>query len=134
MADDDLDDRLSRRFESAPNDENEAASETTDPSMSSTPSQKDQKNQKNKKAQKEQKAKNIKKEWNVRSFYLSDDLDSRLSTAFKRLDLELSEANSEVNLKKTRHFYPLLVELGLDQLEQMDITEVTERLESKDSV
>jgi len=96
--------------------------------MSSTPSQKE------KKAQGSQKAKNVKEEWNVRSFYLSDDLDSRVSTAFKRLDLDLSEADSDIDLKKTRHYYPLLVELGLDRLEEMDVTEVTERLESKDSV
>lgn len=29
--------------------------------------------------------------------------------------------------------YPLIVELGLERLERMDLTEVTERLESKDS-
>lgn len=31
------------------------------------------------------------------------------------------------------HFYPLIVEFGLERLEDMDVTEVTERLESKDS-
>jgi len=128
MADDELDDRLSRRFESSPNDEDEDQSEKSENGMSSTSPQKD------KNAQSSQKAKNIKEEWNVRSFYLSDDLDGRLSTAFKRLDLDLSESDSEIDLKKTRHFYPLLVELGLENLEEMDITEVTERLEGKDSV
>jgi len=125
MADDDLDDRLSRRFETAQNGESEETSETSQPAMSSSTS---------KKEKKAQKARNVKKEWNVRSFYLSDDLDSRLSTAFKRLDLDLSEADTEIDLKKTRHFYPLLVELGLERLEQMDVTEVTERLEGEDSV
>lgn len=128
MADDELDDRLSRRFESSQKDEAEDQSEKSQNDMSSTSSQKE------KKAQSSQKAKNVKEEWNVRSFYLSDDLDSRVSTAFKRLDLDLSEADSDIDLKKTRHYYPLLVELGLDRLEEMDITEVTERLESKDSV
>ena len=83
-------------------------------------------------SQNDKSAKNIKKEWNVRSFYLSDDLDDRLTTAFKRLDLDISESESEIDLKKTRHFYPLLVELGLDALEGMDVTEVTERLEGSD--
>jgi hypothetical protein len=128
MADDELDDRLSRRFESSQNDEKEDQPEESQNDMSSTPSQK------KRKAQSSQKAKNVKEEWNVRSFYLSDDLDSRVSTAFKRLDLDLSEADSDIDLKKTRHYYPLLVELGLDRLEEMDVTEVTERLESKDSV
>lgn len=128
MADDELDDRLSRRFESSQNDEKENQPEKSQEDMSSTSSQKERN------AQSSQKAKNIKEEWNVRSFYLSDDLDARLSTAFKRLDLDLSESDSEIDLKKTRHFYPLLVELGLNRLEEMDVTEVTERLEGEDSV
>jgi len=128
MADDELDDRLSRRFEGSQGDENESQDETSETNMSSTPSQKERK------AQTSQRAKNIKEEWNVRSFYLSDDLDARLSTAFKRLDLDISETDADIDLKKTRHFYPLLVELGLERLEEMDVTEVTERLESKDSV
>jgi len=121
---DDLDDRLSRRFESEESDE----TDDSETDMSSSESQT------NEKAQMSQKAQNIKKEWNVRSFYLDDDLNNDLSTAFKRLDLELSEADAGVDLKKTRHFYPLVVELGLERLEEMDITEVTERLERKDSV
>jgi len=80
-------------------------------------------------AQKSQNATNIKKEWNVRSFYLSDDLDDDVTTAFKRLDLDLDGADTDIDLKKTRHFYPLLVELGLERLEEMEVTEVTERLE-----
>lgn len=128
MADDELDDRLSRRFEDSPTDQEEDQPEKSENNMNSTSSQK------NRNAQSSQKVENIKEEWNVRSFYLSDDLDAQLSTAFKRLDLDLSESDSSINLKKTRHFYPLLVELGLERLEEMDVTEVTERLESKDSV
>jgi len=128
MADDELDDRLSRRFEDSSTDEDDDQSEKPQNDMNSTPSQK------NRNAQSSQKTKNIKEEWNVRSFYLSDDLDARLSTAFKRLDLDLSESDSDIDLRKTRHFYPLLVELGMERLEEMEVTEVTERLESKDSV
>ena len=120
MADDELDDRLSRRFEGGESDEDP---EDTQTDMSSSPSQN------NNSAQKAQKAKNIKKEWNVRSFYLDDDLDDRVTTAFKRLDLNVSESEAEIDLKKTRHFYPLLVELGLERLEEMEVTEVTEKLE-----
>ena len=81
---------------------------------------------------KSQNAQNVKKEWNVRSFYLNDDLNHDLSTAFKRLDLELSEADANIQLKKTRHFYPLIVELGLERMEEMDVTEIQERLERTD--
>lgn len=122
---DEIDDRLSRRFDDDQNDENETTSEQ---------SQNDMQSGAERKSRTSQKAQNIKKEWNVRSFYLDDDLDSDLTTAFKRLDLSLSETDADMDLKKTRHFYPLIVELGLERLEQMDITEVTEQLESKDSV
>ncbi|GGN26287.1 hypothetical protein [Halarchaeum nitratireducens] len=125
---DEIDDRLSRRFDDDQDDQDDAAtSKKSQNDMTSGQSGKQRKSQTSQKAQ------NIKKEWNVRSFYLDDDLDSDLTTAFKRLDLSLSEADAEVNLKKTRHFYPLIVELGLERLGKMDITEVTERLESTDS-
>jgi len=154
MVDDELDDRLSRRFESSRNDEddrseeyqndmsspsarNEQTSQKDEDDMSSASSQKDgndQTSQNDEDEQASQNGGNVKEDWNVRSFYLDDDLDDRLSTAVKRLDLELSESDSEIDLKKTRHVYPLLVEVGLERLEEMDVTEVTERLESPDSV
>jgi len=124
---DEIDDRLSRRFDDDQDDENETTSEQSQNDMNSSQSGAESKSQTSQKAQ------NIKKEWNVRSFYLDDGLDSDLTTAFKRLDLSLSEADAEVNLKKTRHFYPLIVELGLERLAGMDVTEVTERLEGEDS-
>jgi len=126
MDEDELNDRMSWRFESGDGSEDDSKS-----GMSSNSSQTSKSNRSSKNAQK---AQNIKEEWNVRSFYLDDDLDSELTTAFKRLDLDLSEADSDIDLKKTRHFYPLIVELGLERLEEMERTEVTEQLESKDSV
>ncbi len=122
MADDDLDKRLSRRFEAGADDET-TDTKDTQTNMSSPSSQS------NKSAQTSQKTKNIKKEWNVRSFYLDNDLDDRLTTAFKRLDLDVSESDADIDLKKTRHFYPLLVELGLERLEEMEVTEITERMD-----
>ncbi|CAM2996483.1 hypothetical protein [Halobacterium salinarum] len=120
----DIDDRLSRRFDDDQGDESDT-SEKSQNDMTSGQSENEMSSQK---------AQNIKKEWNVRSFYLDDNLDNDLSTAFKRLDLSLSEADTDVDLKKTRHFYPLIVELGLERLEEMDITEATERVEGTDSV
>lgn len=130
---DDIDDRLSKRFEGSKtaDEQQDDSTESSESTQNSQKSQTNNNSQKNKKSQKAQKAQNVKKEWNVRSIYLDDDLDRQLLTAFKRLDLELSEAETDINLKKTRHFYPLLVELGLERLESMDITEVTERLEEE---
>jgi hypothetical protein len=122
----DIDDRLSRRFGDEQNDENDKNSVNSENAQNSTQSKTDMKAQNDMTSQK---AQNVKKEWNVRSIYLDDDLDSSLATAFKRLDLEISETGADLNLKKTRHFYPLIVELGLEQLESMEVTEVMERLD-----
>jgi hypothetical protein len=118
----DLDDRLSRRFDSDTDTGTEDAGES------------DQMNQSDSEqaSQNAQKTQNVKKEWNVRSFYLDDNLDRNLTTAFKRLDLEFSEADVDIELQKTRHFYPLLIMLGLERLEEMDVTEITEELEIRD--
>jgi hypothetical protein len=122
----DLDDRLSRRFDNdSPEDTDNSESESDTDHASS-------KSQSGKNAQKSQKPQNVKKEWNVRSIYLDDTLESELTTLFKRLDLELSEAETDLELQKTRHFYPLIVELGLERLEEMDVTEITDQLESTD--
>ena len=122
----DLDDRLSRRFDDdSPEDTDNSESESDSDHASS-------KSQSSRNAQKSQKPQNVKKEWNVRSIYLDDTLESELTTLFKRLDLELSEAETDLELQKTRHFYPLIVELGLERLEEMDVTEITDQLESTD--
>ncbi len=122
----DLDDRLSRRFDDdSPEDTDNSESESDSDHASS-------KSQSSRNAQKSQKPQNVKKEWNVRSVYLDDTLESELTTLFKRLDLELSEAETDLELQKTRHFYPLIVELGLERLEEMDVTEITDKLESTD--
>lgn len=119
MSEDEIDDRLSKRF----GDESDEPDDSEETDMSSQPNRNAQT------SQNAQKARNIKKEWNVRSVYLSDALDDDLTTAFKRLDLDLDATDTDIDLKKTRHFYPLIVELGLEHLEELDIAEVTERLE-----
>lgn len=122
----DLDDRLSRRFDNDSPEDNDNSESESDTDHASS------KSQSGKNAQKSQKPQNVKKEWNVRSIYLDDSLESELTTLFKRLDLELSEAETDLELQKTRHFYPLIVELGLERLEEMDVTEITDQLESTD--
>lgn len=74
------------------------------------------------------KSKNVKEDWNATTIYLPDKLDREFSTAYKRADLELSEV-SDRSLKKTRHYYPLIVALGLERLESMDSNEVMEELD-----
>jgi hypothetical protein len=169
MADDEIDERLSRRFstsgdeateteddtEEATGDEsqnvmtsqgsqsaetgtpsqNERTAQNADPEAASadpqdsTSSVDETSTQNVENRQSSQNAQNVKKEWNVRSIYLTDDLNDELSTAFKRLDFELSEAGVDIDFRKTRHFYPLIVELGLEELAEMDAEDVATRLQ-----
>lgn len=78
------------------------------------------------------KSQNVKKDWNATTIYLPDKLDREFSTAYKRADLEVSEV-SDRSLKKTRHYYPLIVTLGLEKLESMDSNEVMEELDKLSS-
>jgi hypothetical protein len=135
--DDELTERMSRRFGDSDEDDDGSSqraqkAQTSQSEETNKTSQTDMSSTKSQTSQKAGKAQNIKKEWNVRSIYLSDGLDADLTTAYKRLDFELSEADAGIDLQKTRHFYPLLVELGLERLEELDTTEVTERLERTD--
>ena len=75
------------------------------------------------------KAKNVKKEWRALSVYLPDELESDLSRTYKRLDWEL-EADQGISIKKTRHYYPLVVELGLERLEEMESNEIEDRIDA----
>lgn len=77
-------------------------------------------------------SKNVKKDWNATTVYLPDELDQAVTTAYKRTDLELS-AEFDHPIKKTRHYYPLLIALGMEQLESMESNEVMEALEGMSS-
>ena len=77
-------------------------------------------------------SKNVKKDWNATTIYLPDDLNQAMTTAYKRADLELS-AEFDYSIKKTRHYYPLLIALGMEQLEGMEANEVMEALEEMSS-
>lgn len=77
-------------------------------------------------------SKNVKKDWNATTIYLPDDLNQAMTTAYKRTDLELS-AEYDHSIKKTRHYYPLLIALGMEQLESMESNEVMEEIEEMSS-
>lgn len=77
-------------------------------------------------------SKNVKKDWNATTIYLPNDLNQAMTTAYKRVDLELS-AEFDYSIKKTRHYYPLLIALGMKQLKGMEVNEVMEALEEMSS-
>lgn len=71
---------------------------------------------------------NIKSSWTNHSVYLDDELASSLGREYKRLDLDLDEEYG-LSIQKTRHYYPLVVKLGLDRLDGLSSKEVKEELE-----
>lgn len=67
---------------------------------------------------------NVKQDWKGWTVYLPDGLDGPFDDEFNRLQYELDR-----DIKKDRHYKPLMVALALDRLERMDSNEVSEFLE-----
>lgn len=118
---DDVKNRFASRFENE--DENEE--------RASQMEQKEGKARSSRNARKSQTVRNVKTEWNTSTFYLDDELSGRLNRLYKKLDWQLAD-EYDVSLSKTRHYYPLVVQLGLEELASLDSKEVKERLEDRD--
>ncbi|MFC6825253.1 hypothetical protein [Halopelagius fulvigenes] len=142
---DDIDERLSRRFggekkdkndtraKNEKNDWNDSSEENemkADPTTASEESTQGDTNDKNGTRSKNGwNVTNVKKEWTPRSIYLPDTIEEDLGRTFKRLDLDLDMAGIDREFRKTRHFYPLLVALGMQRMEEMEPEELMEFLE-----
>ena len=70
---------------------------------------------------------NIKDEWNGRTIYIPDDILDDLEDTYLESQLKLRKAGRD-EFKKNRHFYPLLVEFGLEALTEADADEIQARL------
>ena len=70
---------------------------------------------------------NIKEEWNGRTIYIPDDILDELEDTYLESQLKLRKAGQD-EFKKNRHFYPLLVQFGLEALSDADVAEVQTRL------
>lgn len=73
-------------------------------------------------------AKNVKEDWNATSVYLPEFLDRQLTTTYKHADLDYEEEFGQ-SLQKTRYYYPLVVQLGMECIEEMDAQELKECIE-----
>jgi hypothetical protein len=129
-------DRLAKRFEGSGDDAGQPSDDSLDETSDDATPQSDTgavdgEGRRAGKSASSKKAKNVKKEWNALSFYLRDDLKEELGRTYKRLDWQL-EKERELSIKKIRHYYPLVVALGLDQLDEMDAEAVAARLEDLD--
>lgn len=70
---------------------------------------------------------NIKDEWNGRTIYIPDSILDDLEDTYLESQLKLRKAGRD-EFKKNRHFYPLLVQFGLEALSDADVDDIQERL------
>ena len=70
---------------------------------------------------------NIKDEWNGRTIYIPDAILNDLEDTYLESQLKLRKAGRD-KFKKNRHFYPLLVQFGLEALSDADAAEIQARL------
>jgi len=70
---------------------------------------------------------NIKDEWNGRTIYIRDSILDDLEDTYLESQLKLRKAGRD-EFKKNRHFYPLLVQFGLEALSDADVDDIQARL------
>jgi len=70
---------------------------------------------------------NIKDEWNGRTIYIPDDVLDEMEDTYLESQLKLRKADQN-EFKKNRHFYPLLVQFGVEALSDADAEEIQVRL------
>jgi len=70
---------------------------------------------------------NIKDEWNGRTIYIPDGVLDEMEDTYLESQLKLRKAGQD-EFKKNRHFYPLLVQLGVEALSETDAAEIQARL------
>ena len=70
---------------------------------------------------------NIKDEWNGRTIYIPDDVLDEMEDTYLESQLKLRKAGQD-EFKKNRHFYPLLVQFGVEALSDVDAEEIQARL------
>jgi hypothetical protein len=70
---------------------------------------------------------NIKDEWNGRTIYIPDNILDTMEDTYLESQLKLRKAGQD-EFKKNRHFYPLLVQFGLEALADANAEEIQDRL------
>ncbi len=70
---------------------------------------------------------NIKDEWNGRTIYIPDAVLDEMEDTYLESQLKLRKAGQD-EFKKNRHFYPLLVQFGVEALSEADDEEIQARL------
>ena len=120
---DDVKNRFAERFQ---NDEKSEQEQTEQRSKTVKKDKPDQTVKSSASEQTDKKA-NIKQEWTNHSVYLPDELTDSLGRRYKYLDLDLDE-EFDLSIQKTRHYYPLIVKLGLERLDELSSKETKDKL------
>ena len=71
---------------------------------------------------------NVKDDWEGMTIYLPEDLHNAVNLAYRELSLETARATN-YDLQKLQDFYPLLVAVGLNNLDQSDTDDLLPMLE-----
>lgn len=108
-------------------DEEADSSETTETSSSTETSESSSPNKTNKTNKTKETKTNIKDEWNGRTIYIPDDVLNEMEDTYLESQLKLRKAGQN-EFKKNRHFYPLLVQFGMEALSDADAEEIQRRL------
>ncbi|MFC7209024.1 hypothetical protein ACFQL3_00535 [Natronoarchaeum sp. GCM10025321] len=103
------------------------ASSSTAPNESSSTSESTATNETNETNETSKTKTNIKDEWNGRTIYIPDGILGDLEDTYLESQLKLRKAGQD-EFKKNRHFYPLLVQFGLEGLADADADELQNRL------
>jgi hypothetical protein len=70
---------------------------------------------------------NIKDEWNGRTIYIPDDVLDEMEDTYLESQLKLRKAGQD-EFKKNRHFYPLLVQFGVEALSDANAEKIQTRV------
>ena len=105
-------------------DEESDSNETTETSSSTETSESSSPNKTN---ETRETGANIKDEWNGRTIYIPDDILNEMEDTYLESQLKLRKAGQN-EFKKNRHFYPLLVQFGMEALSDADAEEIQKRL------
>lgn len=70
---------------------------------------------------------NIRDVWSARTCYVSDDLAGELDRAWLEMQTELVDLDRDIS--KNRHFYPVVLSLGIDALREADSDELETKVD-----
>lgn len=120
-----LQDRLSRRFDSDRQSTETKQTKQAKQTKESTPVEESKKTENASESSGSEGSVDHRDEWNTRLLYIPDDLSDLLEYQYKRLDLE-----ADWDVKKERHFYPVVVAHGVEQIAEMDTEEFTDAVQT----